>query len=190
MATRPAKSFRVVMIGDASVGKTSLITRLTQDVFSDGQMTTIGTVFCEFRCEIDGRAMMLEIWDTAGQEKFKSVVPMYFRDSHGAVATFSVDTRSSFENLKLQIAQFREIGPSAVLVLAANKSDLPISEGLTQEEIQLYAKSQNCEVFFTSAKTGASTADLFLSLCRSLYQNSQNICESVDPNQEDESSCC
>ena len=91
---------KILMIGDTSVGKSSLMKRFAEDVFSETILSTVGVDF-KIRClDIDGQRVKLQIWDTAGQERFGGITSTYYRGSHGVIVVFDVTKRNSFVNIK------------------------------------------------------------------------------------------
>jgi small GTP-binding protein len=97
-------SFKVVLVGSSSVGKSSMVERLTEGIFPDDIQSTVGVEFKAFAVPVDDRTVRLQIWDTAGQERFKSVSKAYFRNAVGAVLMFDITQESTFEDLSTWLA--------------------------------------------------------------------------------------
>jgi small GTP-binding protein len=156
---------RVVAIGDSAVGKTSLVSRLMEERFDPGEAPTIGANWQLYVHEFNCERVELQIWDTAGQEKFRSLGPLYYRSASGAIAVFDVTRRSSFESLDSWISAFTEVaGLQVTVVIAANKSDMDHERQVSQKESQDWARQRGCMLYETSAKTGENVAQLFRAL--------------------------
>lgn len=161
----------VVTIGEESVGKTSITSRLIDDEFDPYEQGTVGANYQQYSEIVDGQKIVIQIWDTAGQEKFKSLGPIYFRNAAAAVCVFSLTSKSSFDNMRSWIDQFQEVaGNSAIIYIAANKTDLKDDFEVTMEEAEEWANSQGMRIFATSAKTGDGVKEMFKELAHELYR--------------------
>lgn len=162
---------RIIVIGDTLVGKTSLLNRLVFGIFNENQPSTIGAEHQLITKEIDGRILQVQIWDTAGQEKFKSLCPIYFRNSSGAIAVFDQTNAKSFENLSEWIRSFREVaGPNTVIAIAANKSDCVESKQVSFSKVKQWADQNKYIIRETSARDGEGISDLFLELATTILR--------------------
>merc|ERR1712010_294011 len=122
---QPMAKYKLVFLGDQSVGKTSIITRFMYDKFDSTYQATIGIDFLSKTMYLEDRTVRLQLWDTAGQERFRSLIPSYIRDSTVAVVVYDVTNRASFANTERWIADVRaERGDDVVFVLVGNKTDL------------------------------------------------------------------
>jgi small GTP-binding protein len=161
----------VVTIGEESVGKTSITTRLVSDSFNPYEPGTIGANFHQYTDVICGKPVEIQIWDTAGQEKFKSICPLYFRNAVAAVCVFSLNNKPSFLQLKQWIEDFLEItGGKPLIYIAANKCDMETEYQLDLSEARDWAEAQRYPLYVTSAKTGDGIRDLFHDLAQSLTE--------------------
>ena len=168
-ATLPTLKFKLVFLGDQSVGKTSIITRFMYDAFDRQYQATIGIDFLTKNVTLENRSVRMQLWDTAGQERFRSLIPSYIRDSAGAVVVYDVASRVSFQNTAKWISDVRkERGNDIVIVLVGNKSDLVEQREVTSEEGELRAKE--LDVMFTevSAKNGLNVKSLFRRMASAL----------------------
>ena len=121
----PLAKFKLVFLGDQSVGKTSMITRFMYDTFDNSYQATIGIDFLSKTMYLEDRTVRLQLWDTAGQERFRSLIPSYIRDSSVAVVVYDVTNRASFLNTSKWIEDVRnERGDDVVIMLVGNKTDL------------------------------------------------------------------
>ncbi|OHT01720.1 small GTP-binding protein [Tritrichomonas foetus] len=163
--------FRVVTIGEESVGKTSITNRLVGDNFNPYEPGTIGANYQQYKEEIDGNKVEIQIWDTAGQEKFKSLSPIYFRNAAAAVVVFSLTSKSSFSRLRDWIDSFTEIaGTNTIIFLAGNKTDLDSEFEVNIDEAKDWAQSHSYKMYLTSAKTGDGIHELFSDLAKELLR--------------------
>ncbi|OHT00055.1 small GTP-binding protein [Tritrichomonas foetus] len=166
---RTDSPLRVVTIGEESVGKTSITKCFIDNAFNPFEPGTIGANYQQYSHTVNGETIDVQIWDTAGQEKFKSLAPIYFRNAAAAVVVFSLTSKSSFNKLQDWINSFTEIvGSSALIVLAANKSDLLGEIEVEMSEAKEWAESRNYPLYVTSAKTGEGVRDLFIDLAEKL----------------------
>jgi small GTP-binding protein len=165
---------RVVTIGDTLVGKTSIVSQLIEHTFREDEQSTVGTNFREFTLRIEGTQVELQIWDTAGQEKFRSLTPIYFRNTQAAVAVFAMDSQDSFKNLKEQIESFLAIAPDAIVYIAGNKTDVD-RQAIDRNEAFAFAQAKGFPIHFTSAKTGDGIERMFADLCRDLFNKRERL---------------
>jgi small GTP-binding protein len=154
--------FRVVLIGNSSVGKTSLVRRFLHNEFNPSEANTIGASYETYTEVRDGFSMELQIWDTAGQEKFKSLGPIYYREASAAIAVFDLSNSDSFEGLSGWIDSFRSVaGSDAVIVVVGNKLDLVDVQKVTLAEAEQWCAGHEYGFVPASAKTAAGVADIF-----------------------------
>jgi len=168
-SSAPPKRTKIVLLGDQSVGKTSLITRFMYDTFDNTYQATIGIDFLSKTMYLEDRTVRLQLWDTAGQERFRSLIPSYIRDSSVAIVVFDITNRQSFMSTSKWIDDVRsERGNDVIIVLVGNKADLSDKRQVTLEEAT--AKSTQFDVMFmeTSAKAGHNVKSLFKKIAMSL----------------------
>jgi len=134
-STSPLAKYKLVFLGDQSVGKTSIITRFMYDNFDKTYQATIGIDFLSKTIYLEDRTVRLQLWDTAGQERFRSLIPSYIRDSSVAVVVYDVTNRASFLNSAKWIEDVRgERGSDVVIMLVGNKTDLQGKRQVSPEE--------------------------------------------------------
>ncbi|KAJ7071217.1 GTP-binding protein ypt5 [Mycena amicta] len=116
---------KLVLLGEAAVGKSSVVLRFVSNEFQPNKEPTIGAAFLTQKCRLEDRVLRYEIWDTAGQERFHSLAPMYYRNAQAAVVVFDVTKASSLEKAKSWVKELqRQANPNIVIALAGNKVDL------------------------------------------------------------------
>ncbi|SAL96603.1 hypothetical protein [Absidia glauca] len=158
----PLKKFKLVFLGEQSVGKTSLITRFMYDTFDNTYQATIGIDFLSKTMYLSNRTLRLQLWDTAGQERFRSLIPSYIRDSSVCVVVYDITSRASFINTSKWIDDVRaERGLDVIIVLVGNKTDLNDKRQVSVEEGENKAKEYNIMYIETSAKAGYNVKALF-----------------------------
>ena len=166
------KTFKLVFLGDSSVGKSSLIKQKIQQRFDEFAEPTIGAAFISTQVNFDDTTITLQIWDTAGQERYKSLAPMYYRGAHVSIVVFSLTSRDSFNGAKLWIKELYENNKNTIIFLVGNKLDLvTINKNkriISLNEAEQYALTNKLFYFETSAKSGDNVNDLFLVIAKEL----------------------
>ncbi|XP_008324974.1 ras-related protein Rab-41 isoform X2 [Cynoglossus semilaevis] len=158
----PLRKFKLVFLGEQSVGKTSLITRFMYDSFDNTYQATIGIDFLSKTMYLEDRTIRLQLWDTAGQERFRSLIPSYIRDSAAAVVVYDIANLNSFQQTSKWIDDVRtERGSDVIIMLVGNKTDLADKRQITTEGGEQRAKELNVMFIETSAKTGYNVKQLF-----------------------------
>lgn len=148
-------TFKLVLLGDSSVGKTSIARRMTSNTFSEFQESTIGASFMTKHYETSKEIINYEIWDTAGQERYRSLAPMYYRGAHCVFLVFDLTNRDSYESIKSWQKEIKNNAKDVVLIiLIGNKSDLCASRQVAEREVEEYAESISAKYYETSAKSG------------------------------------
>ncbi|CAG8553084.1 8681_t:CDS:2 [Ambispora gerdemannii] len=162
--------FKLVLLGEAAVGKSSLVLRFVKDQFDDYRESTIGAAFLTQTIHLDDNTTVkFEIWDTAGQERYKSLAPMYYRNANCAVVVYDITQASSLEKAKSWVKELqRQADPNIVIALAGNKTDLSSRRAIEREDAQAYAHDAGLLFFETSAKTAANVNELFTSIARKM----------------------
>jgi Ras-related protein Rab-6A len=161
--------FKIVFLGNQSVGKTSMIHRFIYDSFDDNYQATIGIDFMSQKVYVEDKIIVLNLWDTAGQERFKSLIPSYIKDSAVAIVCFDVTSRDSFNSVGKWIEDARALREDDVmLILAGNKADLSEHRQVSEKEARELADNLNLMFFETSAKTGLNIKTMFNEMAKKL----------------------
>ena len=165
--------FKIIVIGESRVGKTSLIKRYTKDQFGGVYLTTVGIDFQDKTIEIEDKKVKLQVWDTAGQERFRNVAKNYFQSSNGFLLVFDITDKESFQKLNdFWMEQLNMHAPKkAKSVLVGNKSDLAGQRQVSIEDAEEFAKDNNLKYYEVSAKEGTKVVELFFYLANEIYQS-------------------
>jgi len=161
MATRTV-NFKLVLLGDTAVGKSSSVERFVKNEFFEFQQPTIGAAFLTQSVQLDDFIVKFEIWDTAGQERYRSLAPMYYRGAAAALVVYDITSYDSFRGAKTWIEELQRQGTTEIVIgLAGNKCDLEDKRDVPQEEARAYAQENKCIFYEMSAKTGENVNKMF-----------------------------
>lgn len=180
---------RVICIGDSGVGKTSIITRATTGTFDPSPPSTIGAGVRPITVTSGGEEYKFHLWDTAGQEIYRSIVPLYFKQATCALVVFSMDDSNSFGNLTDWIdLLYSHTGQNIPVVIVGNKIDIE-KQVFEITEIKKWAESKKYPYFFTSAATGRGINELFEFVTQYISKSSQADTQKM-PTDNDTKVCC
>ena len=161
---------RVVLVGDSSVGKTSIISRLISGEFIPDEQSTVGAMFVLYKVQSNDQSIDLQIWDTGGQERFRSLGPIYYRNSRAGIVVFDISKLETYENLNSWIEDFTNTAGSDVLIyVVANKTDL--EPQIPIEDVENWATQRGYYFFATSAYNGDGINELFQSIGENLLKS-------------------
>jgi len=168
------RHFKLVLLGDSSVGKSCLVAQFVRGEFHDFQEPTIGAAFLTATIALDDSAsssVRLEIWDTAGQERYRSLAPMYYRGAAAAIVVFDLTSQESFAGAKSWVKELQRRGDANVVIaLAGNKLDVD-GRVVEKEEALAFAEENGIIYMETSAKTAQNVRELFVAVARRLPRN-------------------
>mmetsp|Transcript_25848 Transcript_25848/g.52682 ORF Transcript_25848/g.52682 Transcript_25848/m.52682 type:complete len:206 (-) Transcript_25848:406-1023(-) len=176
MAAAPNKTFqfKLVLLGESAVGKSSLVLRFVRGQFFDYQESTIGAAFLTQTVALNDTTVKFEIWDTAGQERYHSLAPMYYRGAAAAIVVYDITSPDSFARAKSWVRELQRQGnPNIVIALSGNKSDLASKRKVEPDEARQYAEENNIMFMETSAKTASNVNELFVQIARKLPKQQQ-----------------
>eukprot|EP00756_Hemistasia_phaeocysticola_P017842 Hpha_TRINITY_DN15557_c3_g4::TRINITY_DN15557_c3_g4_i1::g.104688::m.104688 len=163
----PQKKFKLVLLGEQGVGKSSIVLRLTKNEYVEHDYATVGAAFQKHVIPLDDVVVMYDIWDTAGQERYRSLATMYYRGAAAALVVYDVTSADSFERAKYWIQELntKAGGEEIVICLTANKCDVPDDQRvISQAEGSRLADEQSLLFFECSAKSGANVQNVFRSV--------------------------
>ena len=166
-------SFKIILIGDSKVGKSSLILKATKNIFQQECITTAGFDFFNFQMKIKEKTINLQIWDTGGQEAYRSLITNFYRNSSLAILVYSIDNKESFISLNDWVKQIKTYSsPDIKIFIIGNKNDLDNERKISYEEGERFYKINGFNKFFeTSAKSGFNTKEMFIEAGKMLYDN-------------------
>ena len=189
--------FKVLLLGDSGVGKTSLILRYTDETFNSKLVNSIGVDFKMKKKEIDGKVIKVQIWDTAGHERFRAITYSYYRGVNAIIIVFDITEDKSFLSIRDWLKQIDKYASKNVFkFLVGNKSDLQHKRLVSFEDAKKFADELNIPYFETSAKEGININELFDSSIKSFLLNStvfggdKNIKLNTDVTNADKVGCC
>ena len=167
--------FKYIIIGDSAVGKSNILLRYVHDNFIEEFQSTIGVEFGAKNIQLNEKIYRIQIWDTAGQENFRSITRAYYKNSACACIVYDITQRNSFENIKSWIEDCKKQSPKTVfLILIGNKKDLEDKRQISYDEGEEFARKNNMLFFETSAKTGENIENVFLTSAQKIAENIEN----------------
>jgi small GTP-binding protein len=164
-------SFKLIVIGDSGVGKSCLTTKAVKNNFEDYYQATVGFEFLTFNMKINEFVIKMQIWDTCGQEIYKSLISNFYRNSSLAIILYSIDNKESFEHAENWLNDLKsQANPDVRIFLVGNKSDLEDERKVTKEEGLKFKNDQGLDLFMeTSAKTGYNARNVLIEAAKMLY---------------------
>jgi small GTP-binding protein len=169
-------AFKLITLGNSGVGKTSLILRYCDSLFSPTFITSIGVDFKIKNLVIDDKRIRLNIWDTAGQERFRNITNSYIRGSNGVLMVYDITDRKSFIDVNQWIASIKEhSGLTTPIIILANKCDMESTRQVTKTEGELLAKKYNLPFFEVSARKNTNISEAIEILVNSMLEKVKPI---------------
>ncbi|AET40120.1 Rab family GTPase VPS21 Ecym_5362 [Eremothecium cymbalariae DBVPG len=172
-------SIKLVLLGEAAVGKSSIVLRFVSNDFSENKEPTIGAAFLTQRVNMGNQTIKFEIWDTAGQERFASLAPMYYRNAQAALVVYDITKPQSFIKARHWVKELHEqASKSIIIALVGNKLDLLESDEerkVAREEAESLAQEEGLLFFETSAKTGDNVNEVFLGIGEKIPLKQQEV---------------
>jgi len=166
--------FKLVLLGESAVGKSSLVLRFVKGQFLEYQESTIGAAFLTQTICLNDVTVKFEIWDTAGQERYHSLAPMYYRGAQAAIIVYDVTSMESFQRAQTWVKELQRQGnPNIVIAFAGNKLDLESNRKVPIEESQSFCDENGILFMETSAKSGANVNELFVAIAKKLPKTAQ-----------------
>ncbi len=171
-------NFKIILVGDSSVGKSSMVHRLIYDKFQLFVTPTIGASFFSKKIKIDDNTVCrLNIWDTAGQERYHSISKVFYKNAFGCIVVFDVCNRQSFERVKFWLDDIKQNNSFEEFstVIVANKTDVNKEKWqVNVDEIQTIADEYQCNFIYTSSVTGHGIQELFINLAKQIYSKKKD----------------
>lgn len=177
--------FKILIIGDSNVGKSSLLIRFVEDKFSESYISTIGVDFKINTIEIDDKKIKLQIWDTAGQERFRTITTSYYRGAHGIIIMYDITNYESFENIKQWLFEINKYAREEVnKILVGNKCDLKNKRVISKQAGKEYAEELGIEFIETSAKSSQNVDDAFFNMAKQIKNRMKHVPISLNNNSQ------
>ena len=166
-------SFKLIFIGDSSVGKSCLTTKAVKNNFEEYYQATVGFEFLTFNMKVNDKVIKLQIWDTCGQEIYKSLISNFYRNSSLAVLVYAIDNKESFNHTENWLNDLKsQANPDVRIFLVGNKADLEEERKVSKEEGEKYKEDQHLDLFMeTSAKTGHNARNVLVEAAKILYKD-------------------
>jgi small GTP-binding protein len=187
---------KIVLVGDTQVGKTCVLSRLINKEFKKNSQATVGAAFQNFFLQTETGTIQLQIWDTAGQEQYRSLAPMYYRAANVAILFFDVTNFSSFQSLQDWINELSEKAPAHLhVVICGNKIDLN-DRVVSKKEAERFALSHGAVLYCeTSAKTGVGVNEMFTEIAKfhdspELMSKEKEVTPTLPKEKGDGKLCC
>lgn len=170
------RNFKILFLGDTSVGKTSLLLRITENAFNSEGIPTVGVDVKYKYISFNSKKIRVDLWDTAGQERFRGIAKNYFRGAHGIIFVFDVTNKKTLDTLKTWIHDAKSNLPSDMseMIVVGNKIDNEEKREVSKKNFEDFGEKQNIEIFEASAKTGQGVDEFMKRLIEKMYAN-ENI---------------
>ena len=177
--------FKVVVVGDSSVGKTNLIKRFINDTFNKDSKATVGVEFLSKTYLINQEVFKIEIWDTAGQERYKAITTTYYKGAKGALIVYDITRKETFDSVDRWISELNNSGDkNMTMLLIGNKCDLDSQRQVTKEQGEEKAKAFKVAFLETSASSGENLDVAFEMIMKEVYNKCKNEIEEDDGMEE------
>lgn len=170
-------SYKIVLLGDSGVGKSSIASRFVDNTFSRAQDSTIGAAFFSKMFNVDGEACKLDIWDTAGQERYHSLTPMYYRGAKIGLVVFDITKPTSYEKMKQWCEEVTQASKNIIITVVGNKLDLDEKRLISKDDATDFCIMNNYEYIETSAKTGLNVDKIFENSIRQVPPEDDELTE-------------
>ena len=166
-------SFKIIVIGDSGVGKSCLTNKATKNIFEESYNATVGFEFFSFNIKMNDKIIKLQIWDTCGQELYRSLITNFYRNSSLAIMVYAINNKDSFDNIDVWLKELRtHSNPDAKVFLIGNKIDLDTERKVLKEEGENYSNENKLNLFMeSSAKTGFNAQKIFIEAAKILYED-------------------
>ena len=175
-------SFKLIVIGDSGVGKSCLTTQAVRNNFMEFYQATVGFEFLTFNLRINSNVVKLQIWDTCGQEVYKSLISNFYRNCSLAIITYAINNKDTFKHAENWLNDLKnQSNPNVRVFLVGNKSDLEEERAVNREEAEKFKEEKKLDIFMeTSAKTGQNAKNIMLEAAKILYKDYLKAKQNLD----------
>ena len=179
-------SFKLIVIGDSGVGKSCLTTQAVRNNFMEFYQATVGFEFLTFNLRINSNVVKLQIWDTCGQEVYKSLISNFYRNCSLAIITYAINNKDTFKHAENWLNDLKnQSNPNVRIFLVGNKSDLEEERAVNREEAEKFKEEKKLDIFMeTSAKTGQNAKNIMLEAAKILYKDYLKAKQNLDDREE------
>ena len=164
-------NLKILLCGDSSVGKTSLLLRYTEEYFPEMHISTIGVEYKIKILNINGRKVILRIWDTSGQERYRSITQNFYRNANGILFVFDLTSKETFDNIRNWLTDSQDYETKVTKILVGNKIDLTEGRKIEKDTVLKYAEKKEMKYYETSAKDGTNVDKAFRELAELILEN-------------------
>ena len=186
--------YKILLLGDTSVGKTCFFMQYIDNTFHEVHISTVGLDNKVKDVQLDDKVYKVQIWDTAGQDRFRSITKNYFKGAHGIVLLYDITNKVSFENVRNWLKQIKEeVDDNVCIILVGNKIDLEDKRQVTKEEGENMAEEYGLMHFECSAKTGENIHESFNELLKKTVENFSKVVDNIQlrkSKKKNKKNCC
>ena len=188
--------FKILLLGDSEVGKSCFLMRYSENVFIENYITTIGLDYKLKTVKLDsGKSIKVQLWDTAGQDKYRTIAKNYYKGSHGILLLYDITKQSSFDNIREWVRDIKEeVSEKAIIFLIGNKIDMDEQRKITKEKGEELAEEYKIPFFEASAKSGENVDEVFKALynkiCEVYGDLEREKCSKLNKKQKTKGKCC
>ena len=172
--------FKILLIGDLGVGKSCVILRYVEGDFPGNIMSSIGVDFKTKKIDLDDRLIKMQIWDTAGHEKFRTITTSYYKSAHAIIILYDITQKTSFDHIKNWITEIDKFGKQGVLkVIVGNKLDLENNRKIKKEDAENLALKYGVKLWEVSAKDNTNIEEMFVDTIKTLLERNSKIINDI-----------
>ena len=188
--------YKILLLGDSEVGKSCFLMRYSDNIFVENYITTIGLDYKLKYVQLDsGETIKVQLWDTAGQDRYRTIAKNYYKGSHGILLLYDITKENSFENIREWVQNIREeVYEKAIIFLIGNKIDKKNERKITTEQGQKLADEYNLPFFEASAKSGENVEEIFKNLYKKISEVYVDMQKEkggkLNPNSKKRIKCC
>ena len=167
--------FKIIVVGDCGVGKSNILSKYSKNIFNKSSQITMGVELITKYYKYENKIIKVNIWDTAGQEKFTSLIPTYYKNAKGAFLVYDITRKDTFNHIENWLRELTSINSDKIsIILIGNKSDLSLLRKVSKHEAELKANKYNIKFYETSALDSSNINTAFEDLIKDIYNKTKN----------------